>query len=343
MIKIIISAIYRGWIPDFILRFCIRLLLLKRLSDERSNNIEKAQEKLSKFISDIKLAPIAVLTEKANEQHYEVPAKFYQEVLGKNLKYSSCFWPSGVSDLSTAEAAMLEVTCERAQIKDGMEVLELGCGWGSLSLWMAKNFPNCKITAVSNSTSQKTFIDNCASEIGLKNLEVITCNINTFNTEKKFDRVVSVEMFEHMRNFELLLSQIAKWLKVGGKLFVHIFCHKEYAYLFESAGTANWMGRYFFSGGMMPSNNLLLNFQKDLKIEEHIAVSGTHYSKTAKAWHDNMHLKREKVTNIFKETYGGNDQAFWYVQWKLFFMACEVLFGFRSGNEWFVSHYRFVK
>ena len=238
---------------------------------------------------------------------------------------------------------MLALTCTRAELADGQEVLELGCGWGSLSLFMAAHYPKSRITAVSNSRTQKAYIDEQARQRGLQNLRVITADMNEFQAEGTFHRVVSVEMFEHMRNYEKLMERIARWLEPGGKLFVHIFTHKELAYLFEVKDDTDWMSKYFFTGGIMPSDSLLLYFQRDLSIEQHWRVSGGHYQKTAEAWLANMDGRREQILPLFEETYGADQAVKWWSYWRIFFMSCAELWGFRGGTEWFVSHYLFSK
>lgn len=339
----IYSMIEKGYIPDFALRLAILYLCKKRLCKEKKGTLEARNQGFQKLLTSLKNSQIAVKTEKANEQHYEVKSDFYKLVLGDHLKYSSCLWGEGTSTLSKAEANMLNLYCERAEIRDGMHILELGCGWGSLTLFLAERFPNSKILAVSNSNSQREFIMNAAKERNLKNVSIVTSDINQFETELTFDRVVSIEMFEHMRNYQELLKRISSWLKEDGKLFVHIFCNKELAYLFEEQGAANWMGRYFFSGGIMPSDHLLLYFQDDLVLNSHWHVNGTHYSKTAKTWHDNQVFRKDEVMDVLGKIYGADNKSLWYSRWKLFFLACEVLFAYKGGNEWFVSHYLFSK
>ncbi|MAM02573.1 MAG: SAM-dependent methyltransferase [Myxococcales bacterium] len=326
-----INLAERGLVPLPALRIGIRRLLAKRL-------LEAAQDpNVSAFSAHLKESAIAVLPEKANEQHYEVPADFFELTLGPNLKYSSAYWPEGTASLSEAEEAMLRLTVQRADLADGQEILELGCGWGSLTLHMAQRFPNANITAVSNSAPQRRFIEARAPQ----NVRVITADMNELQLEQRFDRVVSVEMFEHMRNYRDLLHRICGWMKPDARLFVHVFCHRDYAYPFETEGDDNWMGRYFFTGGIMPSFDLFEHFDNDLFIEKDWRVSGTHYERTARAWRENLEKQRDPVMTVLKQSYGAEADR-WFHRWRLFFLACEELFGYRGGSEWLVAHYLFA-
>ena len=337
------KLIEKNKVPDFLLRKGIRNLLKQRLNDEHKGNVETQQAHLMALIEHLKASPIAVNTADANQQHYEVPTEFYQYCLGKNLKYSSAYWNKGVTDLNAAEDDMLELTCRRAELTKGQHVLELGCGWGSLSLFMARKFPESTFKVVSNSRTQKMYIDKEAKNRGINNLTVITADMNTFTIDEQFDRVVSVEMFEHMRNYSLLMKKVASFLKPDGKLFIHIFTHKEYAYLFEVRDDTDWMSKYFFTGGIMPSDDLMLYFNDDLVVENHWHVNGTHYGKTAEAWLKNMDSRKTRIMPLFKQTYGNDDAQKWWVYWRLFYMACAELWNYDEGNEWIVSHYIFHK
>ena len=342
MISKLIELAEKGIIPDYFIRQGIVRNCENRLNNENVSNTEKVSTKKQSWIQQMKESPIALVPEKANEQHYEVPPAFFENVLGKHLKYSSGYWPDGVNSLDDSEESMLELSFERAQLADGDSILELGCGWGSLTCYMASKLPNSKITAVSNSKDQKEHILNRCKNQGLDNIEVITADMNDFGTENKYDRVVSIEMFEHMRNYKKLLSKISSWLHDDGKLFIHIFTHQSVVYPFENQGEADWMAREFFSGGMMPSHDLLLHSQDDLIIDDVWSISGTHYEKTSLAWVNKMDANKDSIMKIFSKTYG-DDAKLWFQRWRIFFMSCEKLFGYNNGSEWGVSHYRFSK
>ena len=342
MISKLIELAEKGIIPDYFIRQGIVRNCENRLRNENVSNTEKVSLKKQIWIEQMKESPIALVPEKANEQHYEVPPAFFENVLGKHLKYSSGYWPDGVNSLDESEESMLELSFERAQLADGDSILELGCGWGSLTCYMASKLPNSKITAVSNSKDQKEHILNRCKNQGLDNIEVITADMNDFETENKYDRVVSIEMFEHMRNYKKLLSKVSSWLNDDGKLFIHIFTHQSVVYPFENQGEADWMAREFFSGGMMPSHDLLLHFQDDLIIDDVWSMSGTHYEKTSLAWVNKMDANKDSIMKIFLKTYGDNAKL-WFQRWRIFFMSCEKLFGYNNGSEWGVSHYRFNK
>lgn len=336
----LIGLAENGRLPDGLVRIGIRSLLKARLKELESPSLERSSEQFRDFLKEFSCGPIACVPEKANEQHYEVPAEFFGKVLGAHRKYSCCYWTPETLSLDHAESEALRRTCVHADLHDGQTILELGCGWGSLSLWMAEHYPNSQILAVSNSSSQREYITAMARDRSLTNLQVQTCDINDFAAERRFDRVVSVEMFEHVRNHSLLMERISHWLKPAGKLFVHIFCHHRFAYPFEDTGKASWMARYFFSGGIMPSQNLLLNYQNHLMLENQWCWDGTHYEKTSNAWLQLMDQNNAAVEKVLKSTYGA-DWRLWQFRWRMFFMACAELFGYREGREWFVSHYLF--
>ncbi|KPK56562.1 MAG: cyclopropane-fatty-acyl-phospholipid synthase [Thiotrichales bacterium SG8_50] len=328
-----------GLVPDSVIRAGIRRLLERKLREIHSSDVEKAAIIKNRFVQMMGESPIALVPHLANEQHYEVPAAFFSEVLGRHRKYSSCYWPKGVEDLEGAEEAALQVTVERAGIEDGMKVLDLGCGWGSLSLWIAEHFPNASVTSVSNSQSQRDYIMSAAENRGLDNVEVHVCDMNDFDAPGTYDRIVSVEMFEHMRNYPELFRRISNWLQPDGRFFMHIFCHRTTPYEYIDKGPADWMSRHFFSGGIMPSADLPMRIGGDLTVEKHWQWNGDHYARTLRAWLQRMDSRRNAVMPILEETYGSDQADRWRMRWRIFFMACEELFAYNGGNEWYVSHY----
>jgi cyclopropane-fatty-acyl-phospholipid synthase len=327
----------RGLIPDALARFGMRRLVAQRLREPVPAP--------AAFVAALKASPIAIETAAANAQHYEVPAEFFRQHLGPRLKYSCCWYETGTESLAQAEDAMLECYAERAQLADGQRILDLGCGWGSLSLWLAARYPASRIVGLSNSGGQREFIEARARALGLGNLVILTGNVADFDFSAHgvaagFDRVISIEMFEHMRNYGLLLAKIARWLAPGGRLFVHLFAHRHRAYPFEDRDASDWMSRYFFTGGIMPSENLLLEFQDDLALEQQWWVPGHHYQRTANHWLAGMDAGRAAITPVFAQAYGA-EAARWLQRWRMFYMAVAELFGYRGGGEWGVAHYRF--
>jgi cyclopropane-fatty-acyl-phospholipid synthase len=321
-------------VPDGVLRAAIRANCARRLRRERRGGAERRRA----FVEELRRSPIAARPEKPNEQHYEVPAEFFRLVLGPRLKYSCCYWPAGVCTLAGAEEAMLALTCARAEIDDGMDVLDLGCGWGSLSFWLAEQYPAGRILAVSNSRVQRAFIEREIARRGVRNLEVLTADANVFAPDRDFDRVVSIEMLEHMRNYEALLARIASWLRPDGRLFVHVFAHREFAYPY----TSSWMARRFFTAGTMPSYDLLNEFQRDLRVVARWAIDGTHYARTSQAWIERLDRRRDDVLDVLRREYGRRAERR-LAYWRVFFMACRELWGYRGGREWGVSHYLFAR
>ncbi len=330
-----ISLAERGLIPRPALRLGIRAIVRRRLKEQ-----EASPRPLDAWIREMGTSPIALATGDANAQHYEMPPAFFQLVLGPHLKYSGAFWPPGVQSLGDAEHAMLNLTMDRAALADGQRILELGCGWGSLTLAMARRFPRARIRAVSNSNRQREFIMARARREGLSGVSVETADMNAFEASQPFDRVVSVEMFEHMRNWSELLRRIHGWLNPGGALFVHVFAHARFAYPYDTAGDDDWMARHFFTGGMMPSDDLLPRVATGFDIDDRWQLDGTHYARTAAAWHNNLMARRSEILAVLTAEFGPEAGLRAYYRWQLFFLSCAELFGFCGGTEWLVSHYR---
>jgi cyclopropane-fatty-acyl-phospholipid synthase len=335
------DVLERGWMPDPIIRRGIRSLIQERLNELPLHNRSLTQRYREEFVDMMNRSPVAPVPEAANEQHYEVPVEFYNQVLGARRKYSSCYWPDGVSGLDEAEEESLARTCRNADVADGQRVLELGCGWGSLTLWMAEHFPAATIVALSNSKSQRRFIQGEAERRGHRNIQVITADMNDFSIDRRFDRVVSVEMFEHMRNYGEIFRRISRWLEPDGKFFMHIFSHRDVPYEFSDRGASDWMSRHFFSGGIMPSDDLPLAFQGPLRLRNRWTWNGRHYQKTAEAWLENMDHNKPAVMEVLAHTYGADVAPRWWMRWRVFFMACAELFGYDEGDRWHVNHYLF--
>ena len=334
----------RGYLPDVLVRHGIRRLSAQRLREETTGGLHQQAARFTERIELLRHSPVAIHTDAANAQHYELPPTFFALCLGQRLKYSSGFYPQGGESLEQAEEAMLELYGERGELADGQRILELGCGWGSLTLWMAERYPNAKIVAVSNSIQQRKYIEAQCWQRGLCNVSVITQDVNRLDLgAERFDRCVSVEMFEHVRNYDILLGRIAGWLRPGGRLFVHIFAHRTLMYPFETGGEGNWMGRHFFTGGLMPATDTLLWFQRDLKIERRWHIDGTHYERTANQWLANQDVRRDQVLSTLVSVYGSKAARLWFQRWRMFWMSCAELFGYSNGQEWLVTHYRFVR
>jgi cyclopropane-fatty-acyl-phospholipid synthase len=336
----------RGLLPDIALRAGIRQLLRQRLDESQARHAESAAQLTAQFIASLPRAALALVPEKANEQHYELPAPLFLNMLGPQLKYSCCWWPDGVETLEDAEEAALRETATRAGLTDGQTILELGCGWGSLSLWMAAHFPQSQITAVSNSASQRAFILGRAQERGLTNLQVITKDFNQLGDdgqlEGRFDRIVSVEMFEHLRNWPEAFRKVSRWLRDDGRFFMHVFAHRGAPYAFEVRDETDWMSQYFFSGGMMPSDDLALRCQGDLALLQHWRWDGRHYGRTAGAWLECFDANRLAVMPVLESVYGAASAPMWWQRWRLFLLSVQELFNYEQGQQWWVSHYLFA-
>jgi len=328
-------ALGAGVVPGPILLAAVRRSVHGRLRREARGGVEAQDERLEALVEEMSSGPIAEGVEAANDQHYEVPPEFFRLILGPRLKYSSSLWTGDSDTLEQAEERMLELTCRRALIEDGMEVLDLGCGWGSLTLYAAERFPGCRITAVSNSSGQKRSIEAEAGRRGLENVEVITADVNGFDPKRRFDRVVSVEMFEHMRNWKELLGRINAWLEPEGRVFIHVFSHRNFAYRYEE----NWASNRFFAAGTMPSHDLMLRFQQHLEVEHRWAISGNHYARTLDAWLDRLGSNRDEARRILGTVKFGRDAAEAVAIWRVFLIAARETWACGNGSEWIVSHY----
>ena len=341
LVKELFSIAEKGYVPDPILRKGIQHMCRNRITDIRISDEIVRKKYIKDFIDNMNRAEIAPSPHFANQQLYEVPHNFFELVLGSYKKYSCGYWDDDTHDITQAESQALQLTCQHADIRDGHKILELGCGWGSLTLWLAEKFPSSHVTAISNSSSQRSYILKKINELGLTNVEVLTKDINNFTPTTNFDRIVSVEMFEHLRNYNEIFSRISQWLNKEGKFFMHIFCNELEPYLFVDRGPSDWMTRHFFSAGMMPSADLPLYFQDALTLDKEWHWDGVHYERTANAWLDNLDRNRSDVMPILANIYGTENTNRWFHRWRLFFMACAELFGMEEGGIWGVHHYRF--
>lgn len=353
LMPLVFPLVQRDLVPDFLLRAGVRAVCREMLQRQDARALQQQVADKAAYVRDLMARPLmAEATADANRQHYEVPAAFFELVMGRHKKYSCGIWPelepgaprgAAATTLDESEAAALALVCERARLAElaaGARVLDMGCGWGSFSLFAAARYPRLAFTAVSNSASQKRFIDEQAAARGLANLAVVTCDINAFEgAGRGFDRVVSIEMMEHVKNYDLLLRRVAGWMRPGALMFVHIFTHRLHPFHYERG----WMAENFFTGGQMPSDDLLLYFQRDLRVADRWAVQGTHYERTSNAWLANMDRNRAKVMPVLAQVYGADKALLWFVNWRLFFISCAELFGYARGNEWAVSHYLLEK
>jgi cyclopropane-fatty-acyl-phospholipid synthase len=331
----IIGTAERVRLPDVIVRAAIQRLC-SRTATRLASGVAESDASIA---GEMAARAIAEYTDEANARHDEVPAAFFNSVLGPNRKYSSCFYREPKSTLQEAEEEALRQTVEHADLANGQAILELGCGWGSLSLWMARRFPKSEITAVSSSHSQCEYIEREAASRGLKNLRVITQDINLFDPERQFDRIVAVEMFEHMMNWRELMTRMRSWLKPDGRFFMHIFTHRAGAYLFDHAEGEDCIPQRFFTHGVMPSHHLIRQYSDLFEVEKEWRWSGTHYQRTALDWLGRFDSRRDEIEAGLRKVYG-NDAPLWRRRWRRFFLATAGLFGYADGSEWGVSHYR---
>ena len=334
MTRFLLSLAESGFIPDALIKIAARYISNRRLIEQSDD------ENKDKIISVLSRGVVAEKTHNANEQHYEVPPEFFSYVLGTNLKYS-CSLFDDADSLDDAEESMLKLYIDRADIKDGHEVLDLGCGWGSFSLYVAERYPDINITSVSNSSDQIAYIKNEAHKKGLSNIKAFRMDVNNLELNKKYDRIVSIEMFEHLRNYKLILNSLNNLLKPDGRLFIHIFCHKKLTYFYEMKNNFDWMTKYFFQGGIMPSKDIFQYFEDELEIINQWDINGNHYSKTCKAWLNNHYKNKKKILDIFEKHY--DEPKIWFNRWRIFFLSCEAFFALNNGREYFVAHYLFKK
>lgn len=337
--KTLLELSERGLVPDPLVRFGTRRLIGARLRRECRDDVERASRRYGELLEDLRASPSDMQATPANRWHCEVPAAFFRLVLGPRLNCSACYWPPGVETLADAESAMLELYARRAGLENGMRILDLCCGWGAFTLWAAARYPCSNILAVSSSASQKQVIDARSRALGLDNVRVWTANVDELEVAGRFDRVISIEMFEHMRDYSVLLERIAGWLMPHGKLFVHAFCHRHLMYPLDADGDGNRMVRRCFAGGLMPARDTLLHFQDRLRIEQRWELSGAHYGKTARAWLDNLDAGREAAAWTLGDNLAEARRS--VRRWRMFFIAREEMFGWRGGSEWLVAHYLF--
>ncbi|KAL9268201.1 (S)-coclaurine N-methyltransferase-like protein [Drosera capensis] len=342
-VKLMLASLEQNLLPDAVIRRLTRLLLAGRLRSGYTPSAELQLAGLVDFAHSLREMPIAIQADKPKVQHYDLPTSFFKLVLGEHLTYSCCYFAEKSTSLDDAEKAMLAMYCERSQLQDGHTVLDVGCGWGSLSLYIAQKFSNCKVTGICKSQTQKAHIEEQCRDRQLQNVEIIVADISAFEMEASYDRIFSIGMFEHMKNYRDLLKKLSSWMKHDSLLFVHFFCHKTFAYHFEDVSEYDWITRYFFTGGTMPSASLLLYFQDDVSIVDHWLVNGNHYALISEEWLKRMDRNLSSIRPIMGSTYGKESAVKWTVYWRTFFIAVAELFGYNNGEEWMVAHSLFKK